>query len=215
MPFALILLSRTALLAFVVTATISLRRKARTLALVFAGINWLQVLAFAMALTGGTLTLKEIPIILVHAPLMWPEIGTPYRIPILMAGYITRLASLVLYTWVIVKLFMTTAPRPALSADALSEEPRSHGRARRVAVLGGLGTAVSIALVVLFSVSTRPGRLASANYAVKHPTLRGMYAVQSSFESWAKENGGAYPYKAEFDSDSSRFMKFLARDRVG
>jgi hypothetical protein len=215
MPFALILLSRTAMLAFVVTATICLWKRARTLALVFAGTNWLQVLAFAMALTEGTLTLKRIPMILVHAPSMWPEMDAPYRVPILIVELITRVASLILYIWVIVKLFRTTAPRPALLAiDAPSEEPPSRGRARTGAVLG-LGTAMSIALVVLYSIITGPGRLANANYVVKHPTFRGMFAVQSSFESWAKENGGAYPYAAEFDSDSSRFMKFLARDRVG
>jgi hypothetical protein len=53
------------------------------------------------------------------------------------------------------------------------------------------------------------------DYFDKHPTLNGMLTVQESLDSWAKENGGAYPYATEFDSDSSRFMKFLARDRVG
>ncbi len=203
------------MLAFVVTATIFLWERARTLALAFAGINWLQVLAFAAALTQGTLTLKRIPLILVHAPLMWPELFDPYRILVLLVSLLTRAASLILYIWVVVKLFWTAAPRPALLADAPSEEPRSRGRARRGAVLGGLGIAVSIALVVLFNVITRPGRLASANYDVTHPTFGSMLTVKSSLESWAKENGGAYPYTAEFDSDSSRFMKFLARDRVG
>jgi uncharacterized membrane protein YphA (DoxX/SURF4 family) len=203
------------MLAFVATATICLWQRARTLALVFAGVNWLQVLAFAMALTESTLTLKKIPMILVHAPLMWPEVGAPYRIPILIVNLITRVASVILYIWVVVKLFFwTTTPGPALPADAPHEEPPSRGRARTGAVLG-LGTALSVALVVLYSVITGPGRRASTNYVVKHPTLRGMYAVHNSFEVWAKKNGGAYPYAAEFDSDSSRFMKFLARDRVG
>jgi len=183
---------------------------------VFAGINWLRVLAFAMALTEGTLTLKKIPLILVHAPLMWPEMEAPYGFPIIIVDLITRMASLVLYIWVIVKLFRTRAPRPALLAiDALREEPRSRGRARTGVVLGGLLTALSIALVVLFSVITRPGRLSRMNYGITHPTFVTMLAVKSSLESWAKENGGAYPYPAEFDSDSSRFVKFLARDRVG
>jgi hypothetical protein len=215
MPFVLILLSRTAMLAFVVTATISLWNRARKLALVFAGINWLQVLAFAMALTQGTLTLKKIPMILVHAPMMWPEMGTSHRFPILIAGFVTRVASLILYVWVIVKLFITRAPGPALPADALREEPRSRGRARTGAVLAGLGTVLSIALVMLFGISARQSRLARTNFLAKHPALPIMCGVQRSLDIWAKENGGAYPYAAEFDSDSSRFMKFLARDRVG
>jgi hypothetical protein len=41
-----------------------------------------------------------------------------------------------------------------------------------------------------------------------------MFDIRSSFESWAREHGGAYPYEDEFDSDSSLFMKYLARDRV-
>ena len=106
-------------------------------------------------------------------------------------------------------------PAVVLGIYALREEPRSRGRARAGAVLGGLGTAMTIALVVLFSFITRPGRLSSKNFGVTDPTLLSMFAVQSSLEDWAKEHGGAYPDAAEFDSDSSRFMKFLARDRVG
>lgn len=96
---------------------------------------------------------------------------------------------------------------------ALREEPRSRGRARAGAVLGGLGTAMTIALAVLFSITTRPGRLPSTDF-VASPTLSSMFEVRSSLEAWAKEHGRAYPYAAEFDSDSSRFMKFLARDRL-
>ena len=106
-------------------------------------------------------------------------------------------------------------PAVVLGIYALREEPRSRGRARAGAVLGGLGTAMTIALVVLFSFVTRPGRLSSTNFVATDPTLRSMFAVQRSLEDWAKEHGGAYPDAAEFDSDSSRFMKFLARDRVG
>jgi hypothetical protein len=215
MPFVLILLSRTAMLAFVVTATISLWNRARKLALLFAGINWLQVLAFAMALTQSTLTLKRIPILLVEAPMMNPGFDTRHAILFLLAGYITRVASLILYVWVIVKLFWTTTPGPALPADAPREELPLRGRARTGVVLAGLGTVLSITLVVLFGISARQSRLARTNFLAKHPALPIMYGVQRSLEIWAKGNGGAYPYAAEFDSDSSRFMKFLARDRVG
>jgi hypothetical protein len=106
-------------------------------------------------------------------------------------------------------------PAVVLGIYALREEPRSRIRARAGAVLGGLGTAMTIALVVLFSFITRAGRPSGTAIGDTDPTLRSMFAVQSSLESWAKEHGGAYPYAAEFDSDSSRFMKFLARDRVG
>jgi hypothetical protein len=105
-------------------------------------------------------------------------------------------------------------PAILLGIYALREEPRSRGRARAGAVLGGLGTAMTIALVVLFSISTKPGRRSNTSPRVTDPTVGNMFAVRSSFESWARENGGAYPSAAEFDSDSSRFMKFLARDVV-
>ena len=110
---------------------------------------------------------------------------------------------------------MTGVPAILLAIHALREEPRSRGRARAGAVLGGLGTAMTIVLVVLFSISTRPGRRSNTSPRVTDPTVGSMFAVRSSFESWARENGGAYPSAAEFNSDSSRFMKFLARDRVG
>jgi len=215
MPFALVLFSRTALLAFLVAATICLWSRARTLALWFAGINLLQVLASVMALTQGTLTLKTIPIILVHAPSMWPEMDDPYRVPLLFADLAMRVASFVLYIWVIVRLFRTKAKLPTLPADAVREEVRPGARARPGAVPGVLGTIMAIALAMLFGVVARARNLSHMYSVIKHPILRGMYAVQGSLESWAKENGGAYPYAAEFDSDSSRFMKFLARDRVG
>ena len=105
-------------------------------------------------------------------------------------------------------------PAISLAIYALREEPRSRGRARAGAVLGGLGTAMTLALVVLFSIITRPGRLSSRNPVVTDPTIGSMFEVRSSLEHWAKEHGGAYPHAAEFDSDSSRFMEFLARDRV-
>ena len=213
MPFALILLSRTAMLAFVVAATISLWKRARTLALVFAVANWIRVLAFAMALTQETLTLKRIPMILSQAPAMWPDVFGPFGIPIVIMHLVMWVANPVLYIWVIVKLLRM--PRPALLASALPDEPTPRSRGRTGVVLGGLVTAMSIALVVLFGISARRDRLARMNFLAKHPALRSMYAVQSSLENWAKANGGAYPYATEFDTDSSRFMKYLARDRTG
>lgn len=106
-------------------------------------------------------------------------------------------------------------PAILLAIYALREEPRSRGRARAGALLGGLGTTMTIALVMLLSIITRPGRLSNADFVPSGPSLSSMFDVRSSLEAWAKEHGGAYPYAAEFDSDSSRFMKFLARDRVG
>lgn len=212
MPFALVLFSRTAMLAYLLAATICLWNRARILALVFAGINMLQILGFVEALAKDTS--EGIPILLVRAALMYPEIPTLHGFAAFIAGLVAHVVSLVLYMWVVVRLVMKAAPRPALPADALREEPRSRGRAGKGAVLGGLGAVLTIALVMLSAIIVRAGRL-SRTSIVKHPTLRGMYAVQSSFECWAKVNGGAYPYAAEFDSDSSRFMEFLARDRVG
>ena len=105
-------------------------------------------------------------------------------------------------------------PAILFAIHALREEPRSRGRARAGAVLGGLGTAMTIALAVLFSTSTRPGRRSSTSSVITDPTIGNMFEVRSSLEAWAREHGGAYPDAAEFDSDSSRFMKFLARDRL-
>lgn len=105
-------------------------------------------------------------------------------------------------------------PAILLAIHALREEPRSRGRARVGAVLGGLGTAMTVALAVLFSIGTRPGRRTSTNSVVTDPTLGSMFEVRSSLEAWAREHGGAYPDAAEFDSDSSPFMRFLARDRL-
>ena len=105
-------------------------------------------------------------------------------------------------------------PAILLAIYALREEPRSRGRAWAGAVLGGLGTAMTIALVVLFSISTRPGRRSNPNPVITDPTIGNMFEVRSSLEAWAREHGGAYPDAAEFDSDSSRFMEFLARDRL-
>jgi len=215
MPFALILLSRTAMLAFVVTAVIHLWNKARKLALVFAVINWIRVLGFAMALTQETLTLKRIPMILSQAPSMWPDVFGPFGIPVVIMRLVMWVASPVLYIWVIVKLFRIKAPRPALLASTLPDEQTPSGRARTGTGLAWLAAGISVALVVLFGISARQDRLTRVDFLARHAALRGMFAVQSSLERWAKENGGAYPYSAEFDSDSSRFMKFLARDRVG
>jgi hypothetical protein len=106
-------------------------------------------------------------------------------------------------------------PAVLLGIHALRNEPRSRGMARAGAVLGGIGIAMTIAMVLWFSLIMRTARLASASFAATDPTLSGMYVIQSSLEEWAMEHGGAYPYQAEFHSDSSPFMEFLARDREG
>jgi hypothetical protein len=211
-PFVIVLFARTAMLAFIVTATVFLWNKARTLALVFAGMNLLQILGFVQALAQDTW--QGIPLLVVHAVLMPPALPGLHGLAGVIAGLAAHVAELVLYIWVIVKLFMRTAPRPVLPADALRKEPMARGLPGKGAMLGGLGAFLTIVLVILSAVVVRAGRV-SRTPLVKHPALRGMYAVQGSLESWAKQNGGAYPYAAEFDSDSSRFMKFLARDRVG
>jgi hypothetical protein len=108
-------------------------------------------------------------------------------------------------------------PAVVLGIYALREEPRSRNRAWAGAVLGGLGTAMTVALIlftILIAGRSR-GPVTGSDFAVTDPTLANMFAVQSSLEDWAKEHGGVYPYDAEFDSDSSLFMRFMARDRVG
>jgi hypothetical protein len=108
-------------------------------------------------------------------------------------------------------------PAVVLGIYALREEPRSRNRAWAGAVLGGLGTLMTIALVVLGVFITRGswGSGSGSGFAATDPTLVNMFAIRSSFEEWADGHGGAFPYAAEFDSDSSPFMKFLARDREG
>ncbi len=212
MPFALVLFSRTAMLVFVVTATVYLWNSARTLAILFAGMNLLQILAFVQALAKDTW--EGIPLLVVRALMMRPAVPAPHGFAGFIAGLAAHLVELVLYIWVIVRLFMRAAPRPSSPADVLREEPGARGLPGKGAVLGGIGAFLTIVLVMLSAAIVRTGRVSRTPLAM-HPTLRGMYAVQSSFECWAKENGGAYPYAADFDSDSSRFMKFLARDRIG
>jgi hypothetical protein len=108
---------------------------------------------------------------------------------------------------------LTGVPAIAFAIYALREEPRSRGRARAGAVLGGLGTALTIALVALWSIGARQGRRSNPGF-VPGPTVSGMFEVRTSLEAWAQDHGEAYPDSAEFDSDSSRFMQFLARDRT-
>jgi hypothetical protein len=79
-------------------------------------------------------------------------------------------------------------PAILFAIHALREEPRSRGRARAGAVLGGIGTAMTIALAVLFSIITRPGRVPSPDFVVS-PTLGNMFEVRSSLEAWAREHG--------------------------
>ena len=106
-------------------------------------------------------------------------------------------------------------PAVVLAVYALREEPRSRGRATAGAVLGGLGTAMTVALVLLFTLMAKSGKPSVPAITATYGTRSGMYALQSSIEEWAAERAGAFPSRTDFDSDSSRFMKFLARDRVG
>ncbi len=212
MPFALILFARTAMLAYVIAATIILWNRARILALVFAGINLVQILGFAQSIARDTW--EGIPVLMAHELMMNSAIPGLQRFADFIVGLVLTVTKLVLYVWVIVRLFMKGTPRPASPADGLNEESPSRDRAGKGAVLVGLGAFLGIVLLMSPAMIVRAGRISRTPLA-RHPTLRGMYAVQGSFEVWAKQNGGAYPYPAEFDSDSSRFMKFLARDRVG
>ena len=107
------------------------------------------------------------------------------------------------------------APAVVLALYALREEPRSRGRARAGALLGGLGIAMTVALILWVSFIVKSGRPSSPAVAGTDGTRYNMYEVQSSLEEWATKHGGAFPYESEFDSDSSQFMKFLARDQVG
>jgi hypothetical protein len=109
---------------------------------------------------------------------------------------------------------LTGVPAIMFAVHALREEPRSRGRARAGAVLGGLGSVMTLLLLALLVISTRRSGHSNPDF-VPGPTLSGMFDVRSSLDAWARDHGGAYPSAAEFDSDSSEFMKFLARDRVG
>ena len=106
-------------------------------------------------------------------------------------------------------------PAVVLGILALRREPRSRGRAWSGVVLGGLGTTVTIALVLLFIYIAGVGRVAGPALGSTDATRYNLYEVQGSLDEWATGHGGTFPYKADFDSDSSGFMKFLARDRVG
>lgn len=103
-------------------------------------------------------------------------------------------------------------PAIVVAIRALRHEPRSRKRARVGAVLGGLGILITAALVVNYiaDVSMQPNPPIGDAGATSY----NMYNIQGSLDEWATENGGAFPYKADFDSDSSRFMKFLTRKRV-
>jgi len=106
-------------------------------------------------------------------------------------------------------------PAVVLALYALREEPRSRGRARAGAILGGLGIALTVALVLMSPLVMKARRPSSPALARTDATRYNLYEFQCSLEEWAAEHGGALPYEWEFDSDSSRFMRFLARDRVG
>ncbi|HTW91052.1 MAG TPA: DUF4190 domain-containing protein [bacterium] len=103
-------------------------------------------------------------------------------------------------------------PAIVVAIRALRNEPRSRTRARVGAVLGGFGILITAALVVNYiaDVSMQPNPPIGDAGATSY----NMYNIQGSLDEWATENGGAFPYKADFDSDSSRFMEFLARDQV-
>jgi len=106
-------------------------------------------------------------------------------------------------------------PAVVLAIYALREEPRSRGRARAGGLLGGLGIALTAALVMLFPLMVKARRPAAPSLARTDATRYNLYEFQYSLEEWAAEHGGALPYEWEFDSDSSRFVEFLARDKAG
>jgi hypothetical protein len=105
-------------------------------------------------------------------------------------------------------------PAVVVAIHALRNEPRSRKRARVGVVLGGLGIFMTAALVLVVTYIADVGMQPNPPIGDAGATSYNMYNIQSSLDEWATENGGAFPYKADFDSDSSRFMKFLARDRV-
>jgi len=105
-------------------------------------------------------------------------------------------------------------PAVVLSVFALREEPRSRGRATAGVVLGSFGIVVTVGLVLVFAgVAKQWGRY-KPDVSDAGLVQNNMYLIQGSLEEWAADSGG-YPAPADFDSDSSRFMRFLARDRVG
>jgi hypothetical protein len=106
-------------------------------------------------------------------------------------------------------------PAVVLAVYALREEPRSRGRATAGAAFGGVGIAMTVALVLLVSFMAKAGKPSSPAIAGTDGTRYSMYTIQGSLEEWATEHGEAFPSEAEFDSDSSPFVLFLARDRVG
>jgi hypothetical protein len=106
-------------------------------------------------------------------------------------------------------------PAIVLALVALRQEPRSRGRATAGAVLGAVGTFATVALTLLLIFTTRPGKAACPALANADATRYNLYEIQVSLDEWAAGHGGAFPYRSDFDSDSSGFVKFLARDRVG
>jgi hypothetical protein len=74
---------------------------------------------------------------------------------------------------------------------------------------------MTISLAVLAIFIARGSRGPIPGFPATDPTMVNMFAIEGSLEEWADGHGGAFPYAAEFDSDSSPFMKFLARDREG
>ena len=89
MPAALVLLSGTAELAFVVVATISLWRSARTVVLILAATEVLLLLFEALSL----------------------GVALPYGSVAVITRNVMRVANLISFIWVIVKLFRTPAMR--------------------------------------------------------------------------------------------------------
>jgi|WetSurMetagenome_2_1015567.scaffolds.fasta_scaffold75498_3 hypothetical protein len=89
MPAALVLLSGTAELAFVVVATISLWRNARAVVVVLAVTEVLLLLFEALAL----------------------GVAMPYGSVAVITRNAMRVANLISFIWVIVKLFRTPATR--------------------------------------------------------------------------------------------------------
>ena len=106
-------------------------------------------------------------------------------------------------------------PAVVLAIFALREEPRSRGRAWAGVALGGVGIAITVVLVLLVSVWAKARSHSSPTTSGANATRYKLYEIQGSLEDWASAHGGAFPYQTDFDSDSSAFVKFLARDKVG
>jgi len=105
-------------------------------------------------------------------------------------------------------------PAVVLSALALRKEPGARGRSIAGLLLGATGILITGGLALWFAILTGPSRPHGPAVAGEAAVTYNMYSVQGSLEEWAEGNG-AYPAAADFNSDSSRFVTFLSRDRVG